>query len=93
MREFIHHPGAVLVVPLLDNGRLILERQFRYPLGRTFIEFPAGKIDPGENPLQTGKRELREETGYTGTDCATSLRCILVLAILMSVSSSISQQG
>lgn len=67
VREYIVHPGAVLVVPLLDDGRLIFEQQFRYPLGRSFIELPAGKIDPGEDPLQTGMRELREETGYTGT--------------------------
>lgn len=64
-REYIVHPGAVLVVPLLDYGRLVFERQFRYPLGRAFIELPAGKIDAGEDPLQTGQRELLEETGYT----------------------------
>jgi ADP-ribose pyrophosphatase len=65
VREYIVHPGAVLVVPLLDDGRLVFERQFRYPLGRAFIELPAGKIDAGEDPLQTGQRELLEETGYT----------------------------
>lgn len=64
-REYIVHPGAVLVVPLLDDGRLVFERQFRYPLGRAFIELPAGKIDAGEDPLQTGQRELLEETGYS----------------------------
>ena len=64
-REFILHPGAVMIVPWLADGRLLLERQFRYPLGRVFIEFPAGKIDPGETPLATAQRELREETGYT----------------------------
>lgn len=65
VREYIVHPGAVLVVPLLDDGRLVFERQFRYPLGRAFIELPAGKIDAGEDPLQTGQRELLEETGYS----------------------------
>ncbi len=63
-REYIVHPGAVLVLPLLDDGRLVLERQFRYPLKQVFIELPAGKIDPQEAPLVTGQRELLEETGY-----------------------------
>ena len=68
VREYIVHPGAVLVVPLLDDGRLVFERQFRYPLGRAFIELPAGKIDAGEDPLQTGQRELLEETGYSAAE-------------------------
>ena len=63
-REYVLHPGAVVIVPLLANGKVILERQFRYPLQQTFIEFPAGKIDPGEDILVTGQRELLEETGY-----------------------------
>ena len=67
-REFIMHPGAVLVIPLLDNGNLLLERQFRYPLNRVFIELPAGKIDPDEAILVTGQRELLEETGYTAKE-------------------------
>lgn len=64
-REYVLHPGAVVVVPLLPNGKVIMERQFRYPLQQTFIEFPAGKIDPGEDVLITGQRELLEETGYS----------------------------
>ena len=64
-REFVVHPGAVLVVPVLADGRLVLERQFRYPVRRVMIEFPAGKIDPGETPLETAQRELVEEVGYT----------------------------
>jgi ADP-ribose pyrophosphatase len=64
-REYIVHPGAVLVIPVLPDGQLVFERQFRYPLNRTFIELPAGKIDPDEDPLITGQRELLEETGYT----------------------------
>jgi len=64
VREYIRHPGAVGIVPLFDDGRVLLERQFRYPHGREFIEIPAGKIDPGETPLGTGQRELLEETGY-----------------------------
>jgi ADP-ribose pyrophosphatase len=64
VREYVVHPGAVLIVPVLDDGRLLVERQFRYPLQRVFIEFPAGKIDPGEAPEQTARREMIEETGY-----------------------------
>ena len=64
-REFVVHPGAVLVVPVLDDGRLVLERQFRYPVKRVMLEFPAGKIDAGEAPLATAQRELVEEAGYT----------------------------
>jgi ADP-ribose pyrophosphatase len=66
-REFVVHPGAVLVVPVLDDGRLVLERQFRYPVGRVMLEFPAGKIDAGETPLATAQRELTEEAGYAAT--------------------------
>jgi ADP-ribose pyrophosphatase len=64
-REFIRHPGAVVILPVLDDGRIVLERQFRYPNDRVFVEFPAGKIDPGEDHLACAKRELVEETGYT----------------------------
>lgn len=67
-REYIRHPGAVVVIPLFDDGSVLMERQFRYPLHRVFIELPAGKIDPDENPLDCAKRELREETGYTAND-------------------------
>lgn len=67
-REYIKHPGAVVVLALFDDGRVLLERQFRYPLGRVFTELPAGKIDPGEDTLACAKRELQEETGYTATD-------------------------
>lgn len=64
-REYVIHPGAVMIVPILDDGRLVLERQFRYPVGQSFIEFPAGKFDPNEGGLVCGMRELREETGYS----------------------------
>lgn len=64
-REYVMHPGAVVVVALLPDGSVVLERQYRYPLQQVFIELPAGKIDPGEDVLKTGQRELLEETGYS----------------------------
>lgn len=69
-REYIVHPGAVAVVPILDDGRLVLERQWRCPLARVLLEFPAGKIDPGEDTLHCAVRELVEETGYRAAEWA-----------------------
>lgn len=69
-REYIVHPGAVMIVPLLDDGRLVVERQWRHPLGRAMLEFPAGKLDPGEPPLDCAIRELIEETGYRAAEWA-----------------------
>ncbi len=63
-REYLKHPGAVMIMPLFANGDVLLERQYRYPMRKVFIEFPAGKKDAGEAPLQTAQRELLEETGY-----------------------------
>ena len=63
-REIIRHPGAAVVIAVLDNGKLLFERQYRYPLGQICLEMPAGKIDKGEYPLDTARRELREETGF-----------------------------
>ena len=67
-REYIRHPGAVAIVPLFDDGTLLLERQFRYPHRREFIEVPAGKLEPNEPHLETAKRELLEETGYAAEE-------------------------
>ena len=67
VREFIRHPGAVVILPLFEDGSVLLERKFRYPLDQVFVEFPAGKIDAGEDHLECAKRELREETGYTAS--------------------------
>ena len=64
VREYVVHPGAVVVLAFLDNGNLLFERQFRYPLRQVFLELPAGKIDPGEDILLTARRELLQETGY-----------------------------
>lgn len=69
-REFIVHPGAVMVIPLLADGRIVVERQYRYPLQRVMLEFPAGKLDWGEDPFHCGVRELFEETGYRAAEWA-----------------------
>jgi len=65
IREVVVHPGGVVAVPVLDDGRLVLIRQFRYPLQKFILEFPAGKLDSQQSPLETIRRELEEETGYT----------------------------
>lgn len=70
VREYIVHPGAVMVIPLLDDGRVVVERQYRYPVQRAMIEFPAGKLDPGESVLACAQRELWEETGYRAREWA-----------------------
>jgi ADP-ribose pyrophosphatase len=69
-REFLLHPGAAAVVPLFDDGRTLVERQFRYPLQQVFVEIPAGKRDKGEEPWVTAQRELGEETGYVAAEWA-----------------------
>lgn len=77
-REYLVHPGAVMIVPLLHDAhgvlQVILERQYRYPMGRVMIEFPAGKLDPGESSLACAQRELIEETGYRANEWALAGR-------------------
>lgn len=73
-REYIVHPGAAVVVPLLDDGRLVMERQWRYPLDRAMLEFPAGKLEPGEPSFTCASRELAEETGYHAAEWARAGR-------------------
>jgi ADP-ribose pyrophosphatase len=69
-REYIVHPGAVMIVPLLDDGRLVVERQWRHPMARVMLEFPAGKLEAGEPPYECAVRELFEETGYRAAEWA-----------------------
>lgn len=83
-REYVVHPGAVVVVPLLQGPdgetRIVLERQYRYPVGQVMVELPAGKLDAGEDPLQCGRRELLEETGYQAREWARAGQMHLAIA-------------
>ncbi len=69
-REYVLHPGAVMVIGLLDDGQVVLERQYRHPMGQVMLEFPAGKLDAGEGSRACAERELREETGYRAREWA-----------------------
>ena len=78
-REYVKHPGAVMIIPMLDERTIVLEYQFRFPLRRHFFELPAGKMEPDEEALATAKRELLEETGYAAQQwrhIATTHPCI-----------------
>ena len=72
-REYIKHPGAAAIIPLTKDGQVVIERQWRYPAGKAFLEIPAGKLDPNEDPLVCAKRELLEETGYEAAVSYTHL--------------------
>ena len=74
-REYIVHPGAVMVVPVLDDGRLVMVRQYRYPLSQVLLEFPAGKLDAGESVAECARRELAEETGCRASEWARA--CVI----------------
>jgi len=84
VREYVAHPGAVMVIPLIEMGpgelRVVLERQYRYPVKQVMIEFPAGKLDAGEDILACAQRELREETGYSAREWAYAGRIHPVIA-------------
>jgi len=84
IREYVVHPGAVVVVPLLQGPdgqlRIVLERQYRYPVGQVMVELPAGKLDAGEDPLRCGQRELLEETGYQAREWARAGQMHLAIA-------------
>jgi len=79
-REFVLHPGAVMVIGLLDDGRVVLERQYRHPMQAVMVEFPAGKFDPGEGSLACAQREMREETGYLAREWAFAGRLAPTIA-------------
>lgn len=83
-REYVRHPGAVVVVPLLEGPdgqmRIVLERQYRYPVQQVMVELPAGKLDAGEDPLRCGQRELLEETGYQAREWARAGQMHLAIA-------------
>ncbi len=79
-REYVLHPGAVMVIGLLDDGRVVMERQFRHPMQAVMIEFPAGKLDAGEASLACAQRELIEETGYRAREWAFAGRLAPTIA-------------
>ena len=83
-REYVKHPGAVVVVPLLEGPdgqtRIVLERQYRYPVGQVMVELPAGKLNANEDPLVCGRRELLEETGYQAREWARAGQMHLAIA-------------
>jgi ADP-ribose pyrophosphatase len=79
-REFVLHPGAVMVIALLDDGQVVLERQYRHPMQQVMVEFPAGKLDAGEGSLACAQRELLEETGYRAREWAFAGRLAPTMA-------------
>lgn len=91
IREVAVHPGGAVVVPILDNGKILIVKQFRYPLQKTILELPAGKLNKDEDPLVCAVRELEEETGYKankiqklGAICTTPGFCTEILHIYLA---------
>jgi len=76
-RDIVRHPGAVAIVPILGDGRIVLIRQFRYATGKVILEIPAGTLELGEPPLECAVRELREETGYAAKELEPLLSCFM----------------
>ena len=76
-RDFVEHPGAVAIIPILSDGRVVLVRQYRYPIGKELLEIPAGTLEEGESPIDWARRELREETGYEADSIEELLKCYL----------------
>jgi ADP-ribose pyrophosphatase len=76
-KSVVRHPGAVAIVPILSDGRIVLVRQYRYAAGKTLLEIPAGTLEPGEDPLECAMRELREETGFEAGEMEGILSCFM----------------
>lgn len=76
-RDIVRHPGAVAIVPVLPDGRIVLVRQYRYAAGKPLLEIPAGTLEEGENPLECARRELIEETGYEASELTAILSCYM----------------
>ena len=77
VRDIVRHPGAVAILPVLPDGRIVLVKQYRYAAGRKLLEIPAGTLEPGEQPLECARRELREETGYEAGEMVNLLSCFM----------------
>ncbi|MBL7168284.1 NUDIX hydrolase [Candidatus Bathyarchaeota archaeon] len=76
-RDIVRHPGAVAIVPVLPDGRVVLVKQYRYAIGKPLLEIPAGTLEEGEDPLECARRELREETGYEASELNALLSCYM----------------
>jgi len=76
-RDIVRHPGAVAIVPVLPDGRIVLVRQYRYAAGKPLLEIPAGTLEEGEDPLECARRELIEETGYEASELTAILSCYM----------------
>lgn len=76
-RDIVRHPGAVAIVPVLPDGRIVLVRQYRYAAGKLLLEIPAGTLEEGEDPLECARRELIEETGYEASELTAILSCYM----------------